>query len=84
MTLFVIETLSQFKHKYLVEAEDADAAQAIWQQHQNDNDFYEADQQWLGEMDIGLRKVVDVADEVPDYMIQRADLLINRSPEPTE
>lgn len=78
MPLFVVETISQFKHKYLVEADTADAAQAFWQSHNEDDDFREGCQQFLGEMDIGLREVTDASEEVDDYLKEIADQFINR------
>lgn len=78
MPLFVVETLSQFKHKYLIEAETADAAQELWQLQHDDLDFREASQQFLGEMDIGLRVVQEITEEVDDYLKGIADKMVNR------
>lgn len=81
MTLFVVETLSQFKHKYLIEAETAEAAQEEWQLRNGDLDFKESSQQFLGEMDIGLREVADIKLEVDDYLVDIAEKFINNSKE---
>lgn len=78
MTLFVVETLSQFKHKYLIEAETADEAQALWQLQNDDPDFHEASQQFLGEIDTGIRVVQEITDEVDEYLKDRAEDMVNR------
>jgi hypothetical protein len=58
--LVLIETISQFKHQYVVEiGDDEPISNAIdhWALHHDTTDFEELSQQHLGEMDITRRVV---------------------------
>lgn len=58
--LVLIETISQFKHQYVVEiGDDEPISNAVdhWAQNHDTTDFEELSQQHLGEMDITRRVV---------------------------
>lgn len=55
--LFLVETISTFKHQYIVEATSVEEAESVHRLGLNDSEFFELDQEHIDEHAFSTRKI---------------------------